>query len=49
MNLIKTWVLRVKYCKDKDTIYVIQERQTSRIQVDERNFITPDKGGAAYL
>jgi len=33
--------------KDKDTIYVIQEKQTSRIQVDERNFITPDKGGAA--
>jgi hypothetical protein len=33
--------------KDKDTVYVIQERQTSRIQLDEKNFITPDKGGKA--
>ena len=33
--------------KDKDVVYVVQERQTSIIQVDERNFITPDKDGAA--
>lgn len=33
--------------KDKDTIYVIQEKQTCRILIDEQNFITPDKGGAA--
>ena len=28
-------------------LYVIQERQTSRIMIDERNFITPDKDGTA--
>lgn len=33
--------------KEKDEIYVIQEKQTSRIFIDEKNMISPDKGGAA--
>jgi hypothetical protein len=33
--------------KEKDEIYAIQARETSRIMFDEKNFITPDKGGAA--
>lgn len=33
--------------KEKDTIFVIQELQTCQIQIDEKNFITPDEGGKA--
>lgn len=34
-------------CKEKDKIYAVQKLQTSEIFIDEKNFITPDKGGAA--
>lgn len=33
--------------REKDQLYSIQKSQTSKIFIDEKNFITPDKGGAA--
>jgi hypothetical protein len=33
--------------KEKDGIYAIQENQTSKIQIDERAFVTPDNNGEA--
>jgi hypothetical protein len=33
--------------KYKDEIYAVQGLQTSKILIDERSFITPDKGGSA--
>jgi len=33
--------------KEQDEIFVVQEHQTSKIQIDERSFVTPDNDGEA--
>ena len=33
--------------REDDILYAVQQKQTSKMMIDERNFITPDNGGSA--